>query len=167
MHARRRLLLRSINPLDQDILLKDALKAAQTKHEKDSIKAYAITKKTTESFSVSSFRFNVQSKNPMPWDPANFTLTFSFNKQRNVDPVTEYEHTDDYRGSFQYSYSPYIKPFKPFSKLKSKSKTAKFFKDWELNWMFNNLTFYTSMTRNYYEEQTRSEVDVDFQLPVQ
>jgi len=155
------------NPLDQDILLKDALKAAQTKHEKDSIKAYAITKKTTESFSVSSFRFNVQSKNPMPWDPANFTLTFSFNKQRNVDPVTEYEHTDDYRGSFQYSYSPYIKPFKPFSKLKSKSKTAKFFKDWELNWMFNNLTFYTSMTRNYYEEQTRSEVDVDFQLPVQ
>lgn len=155
------------NPLDQDILLKDALKAAQTKHEKDSIKAYAITKKTTESFSVSSFRFNVQSKNPMPWDPANFTLTFSFNKQRNVDPVTEYEHTDDYRGSFQYSYSPYIKPFKPFSKLKSKSKTAKFFKDWELNWMFNNLTFYTSMTRNYYEEQTRSEVDIDFQLPVQ
>ena len=155
------------NPLDQDILLKDALKAAQTKHEKDSIKAYAITKKTTESFSVSNFRFNVQSKNPMPWDPANFTLTFSFNKQRNIDPVTEYEHTDDYRGSFQYSYSPYIKPFKPFSKLKSKSKTAKFFKDWELNWMFNNLTFYTSMTRNYYEEQTRSEVDVDFQLPVQ
>lgn len=155
------------NPLDQDILLKDALKAAQTKHEKDSIKAYAITKKATESFSVSSFRFNVQSKNPMPWDPANFTLTFSFNKQRNIDPVTEYEHTDDYRGSFQYSYSPYIKPFKPFGKLKSKSKTAKFFKDWELNWMFNNLTFYTSMTRNYYEEQTRSEVDVDFRLPVQ
>lgn len=155
------------NPLDQDVLLKDALNAAKTKHEKDSIKAYAVTKKTSESFSISNFRFNVQSKNPMPWDPANFTLTFSFNKQSNVDPTTEYEHTYDYRGSFQYSYSPYIKPWKPFSKLKGKSKTAKFFRDWEVNWLFNNLTFYTSMNRNYYEEQTRSEVDVDFQLPVQ
>ena len=155
------------NPLDQDILLKDALDAASTKAEKDSIKNYAITRKATESFSVSNFRFNVQSKNPMPWDPANFTLAFSFNKQHNLDPTTEYENTNDYRGSFQYSYTPYFKPFKPFSKLKSKSKSAKFFKDWELNWLFTNLTFYTSMQRYYYEQQTRSEVDIDFQLPVQ
>ncbi len=155
------------NPLDQDILLKDALEAAATKAEKDSIKSYALTRKTTESFSLSNLRFNVQSKNPMPWDPANFTLTFSFNKQKNLDPVTEYENTNDYRGSFQYSYSPYFKPLKPFSRLNGKSKTAKFFKDWELNWLFTNLTFYTSMHRYYYEQQTRSEIDVDFQLPVQ
>lgn len=155
------------NPLDQDILLKDALNSAATKAEKDSIKSYALTKKTTESFSVSNLRFNVQSKNPMPWDPANFTLAFSFNKQKNLDPVTEYENTNDYRGSFQYSYTPYFKPLKPFSKIGGKSKTAKFFKDWELNWLFTNLTFYTSMHRYYYEQQTRSEVDVDFQLPVQ
>ena len=155
------------NPLDQDILLKDALDAAATKAEKDSINSYAITRKTTESFSVSNFRFNVQSKNPMPWDPANFTLTFSYNKQKNLDPVTEYENTYDYRGSFQYSYTPYFKPLKPFGWIKGKGKTAKFFKDWELNWLFTNLTFYTSMHRYYYEQQTRSEVDVDFQLPVQ
>ena len=155
------------NPLDQDILLKDALEAAQTKHEKDSIKAYAVTRKSVESFSLSNLRFNVQSKTPMPWDPANFQLNFSFNKQRNVDPTTEYENTNDYRGSFQYSYTPYIKPLKPFGWVKGKGKTAKFFKDWEINWLFQNLTFYTSMHRYYYEQQTRSEVDVDFQLPVQ
>lgn len=155
------------NPLDQDILLKDALNAATTKHEKDSIKSFAVTRKTVESFSLSNLKFNVQSKNPMPWDPANFQLSFSFNKQKNVDPNTEYQNTYDYRGSFQYSYSPYIKPIKPFSFLKGKSKTAKYFKDWGINWMFNNITFYTNMTRYYYEEQTRSEVDVNFQLPVQ
>ena len=155
------------NPLDQDILLKDALDAATTKHEKDSIKNYAVTQKVTESFSVSNLRFNVTSKNPMPWDPSNFTLAFSFNKQRNNDPTTEFENTSDYRGSFQYSYSPMIKPLKPFKSLKGKSKTAKFFKDWEVNWLFNSLTFFTSMSRYYYEQQTRSEVDVDFQLPVQ
>lgn len=155
------------NPLDQDILLKDALDAAQTKQEKDSIKGYAVTRKTVESFSVSNLRFNVQSKTPMPWDPANFQLNFSFNKQRNVDPTTEYENTNDYRGSFQYSYTPYIKPLKPFGWIKGKSRTAKFLKDWDINWLFQNLTFYTSMHRYYYEQQTRSEVDVDFQLPVQ
>lgn len=155
------------NPLDQDILLKDALEAAATKQEKDSIKSYAITRKTVESFSISNFRFNVQSKKPMPWDPANFQLNFSFNKQRNVDPTTQYENTDEWRGSFQYAYTPYFKPLKPFGWIKSKSKTAKFLKDWEINWLFQNLTFYTSMHRNYYEQQTRSEVDVDFQLPVQ
>ncbi|MCH5231506.1 MAG: cell surface protein SprA [Muribaculaceae bacterium] len=155
------------NPLDQDILLKDALEAATTKHEKDSIKSYAVTSASVESFSISSFRFNVQSKNPMPWDPANFQLSFSFNKQKKLDPTTEYENTYDYRGSFQYSYSPFIKPLKPFSFIKGKGKGAKFFKEWGINWMFNNLTFFTNMTRYYYEEQTRSETDVNFQLPVQ
>ncbi len=155
------------NPLDQDILLKDALEAASTKQEKDSIKGYAVTRKTTESFAISNLRFNVQSKVPMPWDPANFQLAFSYNKQRNYDPTTEYEITDDYRGSFQYSYSPMIKPLKPFGWVKGKSKTAKFLKDWQINWLFNNLTFMTNMSRYYYEQQTRSEVDVDFQLPVQ
>ncbi len=155
------------NPLDQDILLKDALDAATTKHEKDSIKNYSVTSKTTESFSISNLRFNVTSKNPMPWDPANFTLAFSFNKQRNLDPTTEYENTDEYRGSFQYSYTPFIKAWKPFSFVKGKGKGAKFLRDWEINWLFNNLTFYTGMNRYYYEQQTRSEVDVDFRLPVQ
>lgn len=155
------------NPLDQDILLKDALSAATTKAEKDSIKNYSLTKKTTESFSLSNMRFNVTSKNAMPWDPSNFTVAFNFNKQRNMDPTTEYENTSDYRGSFQYSYSPYFKPVKPFSKIKGKGKFQKFLKDWQINWLFNNLTFYTSMSRHYYEQQTRSEVDVDMQLPVQ
>lgn len=155
------------NPLDQDILLKDALDAAVNKNEKDSIRNYAVTRKITESFSISNLKFNVASKNPMPWDPANFQVAFSYNKQKNFDPTTEYEYTNDYRGSFQYSYSPYIKGWKPFSFLKGKDKTSKYFKDWEINWLFNNLTFFTNMTRYYYEQQTRSEVDVDFQLPVQ
>ena len=155
------------NPLDQDILLKDALEAASTKHEKDSIKSFALTTSTVESFSISGLKFNVQSKNPMPWDPANFQLSFSFNKQKKMDPTTEYQNTFDYRGSFQYSYSPFIKPWTPFSFVSGKGKGAKFLREWGINWMFNNLTFFTNMTRYYYEEQTRSEVDVNFQLPVQ
>lgn len=155
------------NPLDQDILLKDALDAVTTKEEKDSISGFAVTHKTVESFSISGLRFNVQSKTPMPWDPANFQASFSFNKQRNIDPVTEYENTSDYKGSFQYTYNPVVKGLKPFSFIKGKGKGAKFLKDWELNWLFNSLSFYTNISRYYYEQQTRSEVDQFFQLPVQ
>jgi len=155
------------NPLDQDMLLKDALNAASSKREKDSINNYAVTKKTVESFSLSNFRFNITSKNPMPWDPANFQLSFSYNKQKNVDPTNEYENTSDYRGSFQYSYSPMIKEWKPFSKIKGKKKGHRFLKDWGLRWIFNSLSFFTNINRYYYEQQTRNEVDVDFRMPVQ
>ena len=154
------------NPLDQDVLLKDALDDCETAVERDSINSYAVERSTVQNFSISGLKFDVQSKNPMPWDPANFTLNFSFTKQAKNDPTTEYENTNDYRGSFAYSYSPFIKPFKPFKNLKGKSKNAKFLKDWELQWLPNNISFLTSMSRYYYEQQTRSETDVDFQLPV-
>jgi len=154
------------NPLDQDVLLKDAIDAAVTKHEKDSIRDYAIERHTTQSFSLSGLNFGVKSKRPMPWDPANFTLNFSFNKQSKTDPTTEYEYTNDYRGSFQYSYSPFIKGLKPFGWLKSKNKNLKFLREWEINYLPNTISFLTTMSRYYYEQQTRSEVDVDFQLPV-
>ena len=89
------------NPLDQDVLLEDALDACATEAQRDSIESYAVSSKTVESFSVSGLKFDVQSKNPMPWDPSNFTLSYSSNKQRNSDPNNVFENTSDYRGSFQ------------------------------------------------------------------
>lgn len=153
------------NPLDQDVLLDDALEGA-SKTEQDSIKAFAIENSIQQNFSISGLNFNVKSKNPMPWDPANFTFNFSFNKSEKSDPTTEYEYMNDYRGSFQYSYTPYIKPLKPFSKIKSKSKNLRFVKDWEFNWLPNSISFLTTMSRYYYEEQTRSTVDAGVKLPV-
>lgn len=154
------------NPLDQDILLEDALDNAVDKAERDSIKNYAIDQSTVKSFSVSGFNFGVKGKTPMPWDPANFTLNFSFNKQENISPTIEYEHINDYRGSFQYAFTPYFKPFKPFSSIKSKSKNLKFFKDWEFNYLPTSINFLTNMTRYYYELQSRNEADISVEVPV-
>ena len=154
------------NPLDQDVLLKDALDEAVNKQERDSIVNYSVERTTVKSFSISGLRFNIQSENPMPWDPANFTFNFSFNKRHKNDPNTEYENTNDYRGSFQYSWSPYVKGIKPFGWWKNKSKHTKFFREWELNYLPSNISFLTTMSRYYYEQQTRSEVDQMFQLPV-
>ncbi|MDE6285768.1 MAG: cell surface protein SprA, partial [Muribaculaceae bacterium] len=137
------------NPLDQDVLLSDALDDCNTKQQRDSIMAYAEENTTIRNFSISGLNFGVKSKNPMPWDPANFTLNFSYSKQTKKDPTTEYEYTNDYRGSLAYAYAPYFKPFRPFRNLKSKNKNVKFLKEWELNWLPTSISFNTNMSRYY------------------
>ncbi len=155
------------NPLDTDVRLKDALDDCTNKHQQDSIKAFAIEETKVQSFSISGLKFDVKSKNSMPWDPANFTFNFSFNKQSFVDPTTEYQHTNDYRGSFQYAWSPFKRSVKPFKKLiDQKKKNLKFFREWEFGFLMNNITFLTNISRYYYETQARSEIDDNFQLPV-
>ncbi len=154
------------NPLDQDIKLKDALSACETKAQRDSIMDFAQTRKVVESFSVSNLKFDVQSKVPKPWDPANFTFSYSSNKQRNSDATNDHENTSDYRGSFAYSYSPYIKPFTPFGKIKSKSANAKFLKEWQFRYVPNSIIFSTNMSRYYYEQQTRKDMDSQMSLPL-
>ena len=154
------------NPLDQDVLLEDAIDACATQSQRDSIEAYAVTNKKVESFSISGLNFGVSSKNPMPWDPSNFTLSYSSNKQRNNDPNNVFENTNDYRGNFQYNYSPYFKPFKPFKKIKGKQKGIKFLRDWEFSWLPSSIAFNTNMSRYYYEQQERNESDIEVELPI-
>lgn len=156
------------NPLDQDVKLKDALKATENKAQKDSINEYAVTQQIAQSFSISGLKFDVKTmKNPMPWDPANFSFSYSFNKRHLNDPENVYENTNDYRGSMQYSWTPYAKPFKPFSRfINEKNKNMKFFRDWELHWLPTNIAFSTNISRYYYEQQTRNETGLDVQLPV-
>lgn len=155
------------NPLDEDILLKDALEACATDEQKDSINSYAVSLTTVKNFSISGMKFDVKSKNPMPWDPANFTFNYSFNKTHKSNPDYVYENTNDYRGSLQYAWTPYIKPFKPLEKaIDAKRKNLKFFRDWEFRWLPNSLAFSTNISRYYYEQQTRNETDVDVVLPV-
>ena len=155
------------NPLDQDITLKDALDACVDEHQRDSINDFAVTLRTAKSFSISGLKFDVKSKNPMPWDPANFTFSYSFNKQHLNDPENVYENTSDTRGSFQYSWTPYAKPFTPFKKfIDAKNKNMKFFREWELHWLPSNIAFSTNISRYYYEQQTRNETGIDVELPV-
>ena len=155
------------NPLDEDILLKDALEVCATDEQKDSINSYAVSLTTVKNFSISGMKFDVKSKNPMPWDPANFTFNYSFNKTHKSNPDYVYENTNDYRGSLQYAWTPYIKPFKPLEKaIDAKRKNLKFFRDWEFRWLPNSLAFSTNISRYYYEQQTRNETDVDVVLPV-
>lgn len=143
------------DPLDQDIKLSDALDAVETKAEKDSIKNYAQTSSVIKSISFNNVKVNIQSKNPMPYDPANFSFGYSFSENSKRNPDTEYETTKDYRGNFAYNYTPYVKPFRPFEKLKKENGYTRYIKQLGINYVPSNISFQTAMMRNYYELQLR------------
>lgn len=153
------------NPLDSDVLLKDALADAGSEQARDSIRAMAMERLTVTSFSLSGLNSGVRSRTPKPWDPANFTLNYSFNKQSRSNPTTDHEYTNDYRGSFQYAYTPFVRPLKPFARMKSRSRHTRFLREWELNWLPSSIAFITSMSRYYYELQARNDADSGFGLP--
>lgn len=59
------------NPLDTDMELDDALESAFDKHERDSIEAIAVTKKTSTNLSLSNVNVGIRTKrHPMPYDRA-------------------------------------------------------------------------------------------------
>ena len=143
------------NPLDQDVKLKDAIDKAETKAEKDSIRDYSQDRTVIKSVSFNNVRVNIKSKNPMPYDPANFTLGYSYSINDKKNPETEYETTKDYRANFAYSYVPYVKPIKPFDKLLKKNNGyTRYAKQLAFN-VAPSINFQTAMMRNYYEIKLR------------
>ena len=145
------------NPLDTDMLLDDAIDAAADDHERDSIESIAVRKVTSTNFSISNARVGIKTKrHPMPYDPANFSFSYSHSHRHTSGETTIFENEDNWRGAMNYSYTPVYKPWEPFKKLiKSKSKWFDILKRFGLNWLPQNITFDTEMTRNYYELQER------------
>ena len=158
------------NPLDTDMLLKDALEATADKAEKDSIERIAVTRNTSTNFALNNWRVGIATKrHPMPYDPANFSFSYSHSHNHSQGETTVYENEDQWRGSLNYSYTPVYKAWEPFKKpfAKNKSKWLDILKRFGLNWLPQNISFNTDMTRYYHELQERDMEDVGgSQLPV-
>lgn len=145
------------NPFDQDMLMSDVYDSYKgNKHMLDSIKDVVDQRTTYKNFSISNVRVDITSKTPMPYDPANFTIGYSFTKKLNQGNTTQWEKDNNWKANFGYNYASAVKPWEPFKKkIKSKSKWLKFFKEFGLNYVPQNLSFNTDLNRNYYELQLR------------
>ncbi len=156
------------NPLDTDMLLSDALDGAESKAERDSIKSIAITKTTQTNFSLSNVRVDIMNKkHPTPIDPANFTLSYSRQTTNTSGETTVYEKELTWQGSLDYSWTPVYKAIEPWKQTKSKSKWMDILKQFQLNWLPQNLSFSSDIIRNYYELQERDMETMDpSSLPV-
>lgn len=143
------------DPFDQDVTLKESMSLVDTKAQKDSIKSLAQEKSTTKSFSLNNVKVNIQSKTPMPYDPANFSFGYSFSQTEIKDPNTVYDLTKNYNLAFSYNYAPLAKTWEPFKNTKSKSGAAKFARSLGFNYLPNNISFDSKITRYYTETLLR------------
>ena len=142
--------------LDNDMILNDALDVAATQHEHDSIESLSVTKTTNTNFALSNVRWGLKTKrHPMPYDPANFSFSYSHSHFSTSGQTTVYENRDEWRGALNYSYSPVYKTWEPFKKLKGKSKWLAFPKELGFNYLPQSIGFNTQISRDYYEMQER------------
>lgn len=137
------------DPLDTDIKLSETLDNYETKVEKDSIKEMANTVHESTSFSVTNLKVDIHSKKKdMFYDPANFSVSASYNKQNQHTPEIEQDITTDQKGSFNYSYSFNPKPWEPFKNVKGVDK-VKFLKEMNFYYLPQSWAFNTTMHRTY------------------
>ena len=144
------------NPLDTDMHLDDALEAVADQHERDSIESMAVTKTTNTNFALSNVRWGLKTKrHPMPYDPGNFSFSYSHSHRYTSGETTIYEKEDQWRGVINYTYSPVYKTWEPFKNLKGKSKWLNFPKAFGLNYLPQSISFNSDISRIYSELQER------------
>lgn len=143
------------DPTDKDILFRDALDTYSSKSQKDSLKNVAQEMTTYKNFSLSNVKVNITSKTPMPYDPSNFTLGYSYTKKYNQGNTTAWESDENWKGNFGYNYSPIIKSWEPLKTIKSKSGFLKLIKAFNVNFLPQNISFNSDISRHYYELKNR------------
>ncbi len=149
------------NPLDTDMSLDDALESTTNIHERDSIKSIAVLNTINKNFSLSGVRFGISTKgHPMPYDPANFSFSYSHQSRHTDGQTTVYEDEDQWKGNINYSWVPVYKSLEPFKKIKSKAKSLDILKKFTFNWLPQSISASTDMTRSYYELQERDLEDL-------
>lgn len=154
------------DPYNEDLELEESLDAYNSKTEKNSIMEMIQTIDQVNSLSISGVKFDVKSKYSMPWDPTNITMNYSQNLKESKNPTTEYEKENIYRGNINYNWNPYFKPIKLVSQ-NSKTK-SKILRDFQLNWLPNNISMSSNWNRSYYEQQLRNvdSYESDYVIPV-
>lgn len=137
------------DPLDTDIKLKETLDTYESREERDSVKRMSNSVQESTSFSVTNMKVNIKSKKrDMFYDPANFSISASYNKQEEHTPEMERNVTTDHKGSFNYAYNFNPQPWEPFKKVQKVQK-IKFLKEMNFYYLPQYWAFNTNMHRTF------------------
>ncbi|MDO9154133.1 MAG: cell surface protein SprA [Paludibacter sp.] len=144
------------NPLDQDVLLNDALENMNSQSERDSLKLISQMVQTSKSFNISSARVNIRSKNPQFYDPANLSFTYAYNETSQHTSEIEKNLNKQERAAANYNFSFNPKPWEPFKKVKSFSKPAfAIIRDFNLYYLPQSISFNTDLNRQFSQTKLR------------
>ncbi len=145
------------NPLDPDILLNDALDAARSRDERDSIRSIAEDFIRRKTITISNAGIVKRGEKSHLWDPANFSVNYTYNEIFRSNTKTEIDIEKNIRGGLNYNYEPRSKNIAPFSTVKAfNSPWLKLIRDFNFYPMPRNLAFRTDLSRYYNETKTRN-----------
>ena len=144
------------NPLDPDILFKDALDVLEPA-ERDSLKSIAEDFTRRKTITVSNAGINKQKDKSYPWDISNLTVNYTYNELYRSDINTEINLEKNYRGGINYLYDTRPKNFAPFKNAKIfRPKIFRIVRDFNFYLVPKHVGFRTDLSRYYNEIKTRN-----------
>jgi cell surface protein SprA len=145
------------NPLDPDILLKDALDAAANKAARDSILSISEDFAKRKTLTISNAGITTRGEKPHAWDVANLSANYTYNEILRSNTKTEINLEKNYKGGLNYDYEAQpvnVMPFKNVGFLNS--PVLKLIKDFNFYPFPKSLSFRTDLSRYYNEIKTRN-----------
>ena len=150
------------DPLDPDILLKDALKGAKSQAARDSILAISEDYSRRKTISISNAGITKRGKKPHVWDPANLSVNYTYNETYASNTTTTINLERDYRGGLNYDYQAQPANIMPFKNVRFlNSPVFKIIKDFNFYPFPKSISLRTDLTRDYNELITR-DINNDF-----
>lgn len=151
------------NPLDPDVPLRDALDAAQTKRERDSIRDLAQDYTKRKSLNFTNVQIAGSDGAPRFYNLSNWSLSYSFNEMYGRDINTDYRVQRNYRGGINYNYTAQPTNVTPFSSWDIfKSPSLRLLRDFNFYYSPSFLSFRTDLNRYYQANQLRNINNPDF-----
>ena len=80
------------SPYDTDLILDDVIDSYSDRRSQDSIRSITQDVTVQKNFSISNARIDISGEKPMPYDPANFSASFSSSVQENSASTIVYEN---------------------------------------------------------------------------
>lgn len=140
------------NPTQSDLILADEAPA-------DSLMRQWQSTYKTSSWSIPKAQVGIRSSTPMPYDPANLSLSLLHHQSLRTAPTLAYAHSIQWQTALSYDYATAFKPLKPFSKLRGSSAWNKMWRETKLNLWPSRVYLHTNLSRSYTEELSRTPSD--------
>lgn len=142
------------SPYDPDIKINnDNINPELKRQIKNNAQDYTVRK----GYNFSNVRidgFKKEGTTPMPWDVANFSMTYAYNEVTRHNVNIENSIIKSYRGALSYNYTINSKPWSPFKKSTSKLLNHKWMalvKEFNVTPLPGKLGFNTDVNRSYSE----------------
>lgn len=147
------------SPTQSDLRLVDLSSTLGTEALTDSLQGQWQSTHSTQLWSIPKAQIGIRSQTPMPYDPANFSLSLLHSQSQRSAPSLTYAHSIEWQTALSYDYSTAFKSLKPFARLKGESAWNKMWRESKLNLWPSRVYLHTNLTRSYTEEQSRTPSD--------